>query len=196
MSLLRYLKKKPLPTAEQTVIGERDTTSANFEVEEVLDRATGNRKRKHYATYTDGDRAEIGKFAAENGKDFQELKSKNKIANTFIIVILINIANIKSRKRNRIYDNVMRFVLVSELWLVFHPISYYHTRITYYQPHLPHQQILVGSLQMILLYEDNCVGLLQLLRRPPHPTGISNNWPSIQTPPAITVSIVVKINNG
>ena len=114
MSLLRYLKKKPLPTAEQTVIGERDTTSANFEVEEVLDRATGNRKRKYYATYTDGDRAEIGKFAAENGKDFQELKSKNKIANTFI-VILINIANFLSRKRNRIYDNVMHYVLVSEI---------------------------------------------------------------------------------
>ena len=79
------------------------TRSANSEVEEVLDRAMGNRKRKRYATYTDGDKAEIGKFAVENvnmtalkrfKKDFQELKTKTKIANTFIIVILMNIANI------------------------------------------------------------------------------------------------------
>ena len=112
MSLLCYLKKKPFPTVEQIGIEERATSSANSEVEEVLDCATGNRKRKHYATCTDGDRAEIRKFAVENGnmaalkhfrKEFQELKRKNKIANNFIIVVFMNIANILSCKRNRIY---------------------------------------------------------------------------------------------
>ena len=76
----------------------------------MLDRATGNRKRKCYATYTDGDGAEISKFAAENGnmvalkcfrKDFQELKSKNKTANTFISVILMNITNIQKKPHLR-----------------------------------------------------------------------------------------------
>ena len=103
MSLLRYLKKKPFPTAEQTDIGELPTGGANSEIEEVLDRATGNRKRKCHATYTDGDRTEIGKICCRKWQHgcteaFQRRFSRSKEQKYnhkyFHYCILMNIADI------------------------------------------------------------------------------------------------------
>lgn len=64
MSLLKYFK----PSPSQTEIGKRLTAAANKEVERVTSAASSaERKRKRYATYTDEDRAKIGRYAAENG---------------------------------------------------------------------------------------------------------------------------------
>ena len=68
MSLLRYLNqtKTPLPTVHQTAIGEQATTEANRQVERVVGEMQSG-KRKRYTTYTDKDKARIGRYAAENG---------------------------------------------------------------------------------------------------------------------------------
>ena len=67
MSLLRYFQSKtPLPTVHQTAIGDRATSEANRQVERVVGERQ-SRKRKRYTTYRDEDRAQIGRYAAENG---------------------------------------------------------------------------------------------------------------------------------
>ena len=68
MSLFKYFKRaESLPTASQTGIGEQLTAAANKEVERAISTTTSSGKRKRYATYTDQDRAKIGRYAAENG---------------------------------------------------------------------------------------------------------------------------------
>ena len=73
MSLWRYIvssNTRTLSTAEPPGIGERATSSALAKVQEALARceaAANSGKRKRYASYTDEDRAKIGKYASENG---------------------------------------------------------------------------------------------------------------------------------
>ena len=76
VSYIRYLQAcSSLPTPQQTGIGERATTEVNTPVSEVNtpvsevigDSAHCNgRKRKHYTSFSDEDRAAIGRHAAEN----------------------------------------------------------------------------------------------------------------------------------
>ena len=71
MSILNYFKAKTtLPTASQPSLTEDAVQCANREVERVLEELQmqgGRRKRKAYSTFSDEDRAVIGKYAAENG---------------------------------------------------------------------------------------------------------------------------------
>ena len=84
MSILKYFQTS-LPTPEQTGIGERATTSANIEVSKQLKLTDG--KKKAYTTFSDEDRAKIGKHAAENGNSTALKNLSNRInKNTYIIL--------------------------------------------------------------------------------------------------------------
>ena len=79
MSILQFFQRKlPLPTPQQTGIGEQATIEANAAVqrETSADSAT-SRKRKKYTSFTDNDRAIIGKHAAENGNISAQKKFKS-----------------------------------------------------------------------------------------------------------------------
>ena len=123
MSLWCYIvssKPRKLPTAKQSGIGERATSSANAKVQEALTRCATSGKRKRYASYTDEDRAKFGKYASENGnaaalkrfrKDIPELgestvrsfKTKYLAAleNSRKLEDLTPITSIPSKKRGR-----------------------------------------------------------------------------------------------
>ena len=79
MSILKYFQRQsPLPTPEQTGIGERATKEANAAVgNELADRATGTSRKRKYTNFTDKDRAMIGKHAAENGNLSAQKKFKS-----------------------------------------------------------------------------------------------------------------------
>ena len=80
MNILKYFQhQSPLPTPEQTGIGERATKEANAAVgKELADCAMGtSRKRKKYTNFTDKDRAMIGKHTAENGNLGTQKKFKS-----------------------------------------------------------------------------------------------------------------------
>jgi len=72
MALLRFLKpKSSLPSATDTGLGETTTKEANAAVERVLQeqsQPTGGRtrKRKVYTSFSDEQRAVIGRYAAEH----------------------------------------------------------------------------------------------------------------------------------
>lgn len=69
MSLLRYFKHS-VPTVKQIGIGEEATKSANVAVLELQDRSRG---RKRYMDFSEEERVQIGRYAAENG-DISALK--------------------------------------------------------------------------------------------------------------------------
>ena len=93
MNLLRYLnqKKTPLPTARQTAIGERATSEANCQVKRVLGERQAE-KRKHYATYMDENRAQIGQYAAENGNTRAVKRFKADFLNSLTFTIILSAA--------------------------------------------------------------------------------------------------------
>ena len=66
MSLLRYFQPTPLPTPQQTGIGEQATAEANAAVARVIADSDSTRKRKRCTAFSDRDRAAIGRHAAEN----------------------------------------------------------------------------------------------------------------------------------
>ena len=68
MSLLKHLNqnKAPLPTVHQTGIGERATAEANCQDEKVVEEKQSG-KQKHYTTFTDENRVQIGRYTTENG---------------------------------------------------------------------------------------------------------------------------------
>ena len=71
MTLLKYFSHVP-PTAEDTGIGEVATREENKEVTEELcsseaDQTKQTRKRKVYNVFSGKQRAQIGKYAVENG---------------------------------------------------------------------------------------------------------------------------------
>ena len=76
MALLRYLKtKSSLPTPEDTGLGETTTKEANTAVQRVLTEQSqhtggpqtqcGTRKMKLYTSFSEEQRAVIGRYAAE-----------------------------------------------------------------------------------------------------------------------------------
>ena len=70
MALLKYFKKKSLPTSEETGLGEAMTREANAAVEAVLseDQSGGDKHRKRkYTHFTPQQRAKIAKYAAKCG---------------------------------------------------------------------------------------------------------------------------------
>ena len=71
MSILSFFKPTcPIPTAEDTGIGLQATQKANEAVKHVMSEQQAKRpakKQKIYTTFTNKQRANIGKYAAENG---------------------------------------------------------------------------------------------------------------------------------
>lgn len=80
MSILHFFQhKSPLPTPQQTRIGERTTKEANTAVQKEISAGHGTRrKRKRYTTFKDNNRAVIGKYAAENGNISAQKKFKTE----------------------------------------------------------------------------------------------------------------------
>ena len=82
MSLLHYFKPiSTLPTPEETGIGEAATKQANKAVQRVLESEEPPPKQRKYTTYSDEQRAEVGKYAAENGNAAALRKFKAEIPN-------------------------------------------------------------------------------------------------------------------
>ena len=71
MSILSFFKTTfPIPTADDTGIGLQATQKANEAVKRVMSEQQAKqpaKKRKIYTTFTDQQRPNIGKYAAENG---------------------------------------------------------------------------------------------------------------------------------
>ena len=65
MALLKYFKSS-LPTAKDAGISEVVTRETNAAVSRVLTERPQQRKRKAYTAFTDGQRAAIGRYAAEH----------------------------------------------------------------------------------------------------------------------------------
>lgn len=81
MSILQFFQHKlPLPTPQQTGIGEQATKKANVAVQKEISADSaghGNsRKRKKYTSFTDNDMAMIGKHTAENSNISAQKKFK------------------------------------------------------------------------------------------------------------------------
>ena len=81
MSILHFFQRKlPLPTPQQTGIGERATKEANAAIQKEISADSAghgtSRKRKKYTSFTDNDRVMIGKYAAENGNISAQKNSK------------------------------------------------------------------------------------------------------------------------
>ena len=66
MSLYNYFHPVfSLPTSQQSGLSEHGTFEANKAVEQVSEKKAGEKWK--YSSFTDEDRATVGKFAAENG---------------------------------------------------------------------------------------------------------------------------------
>ena len=80
MSLYRYFKR-PLPTSDETGIGDTLTKKANECVRDALETSAqprAKKARKERTVYSEEDRAAIGKFAAENGNARAQKHFKEK----------------------------------------------------------------------------------------------------------------------
>ena len=73
MSLLQYLKRSSavnsLPTPEETGLPCHVNDEANKSVSGALKKESAAEKKKYLTTFTAEDRAQIGKYAAENGNN-------------------------------------------------------------------------------------------------------------------------------
>ena len=72
MSILSYFKPSSmLPSPSDTGIGVVATKEANEDIRKVIDRGASanvvSKKRKAYTAFSDETRADIGRYAAENG---------------------------------------------------------------------------------------------------------------------------------
>ena len=87
MSLYKYfsaVKKEDLPATPPSgsTLRQKEVDSANLLVSKEIERSKNSASRGKYATYTELERARIGKYAAENGttracKHFSEVFKKN-----------------------------------------------------------------------------------------------------------------------
>ena len=85
MSLYKYfsaVKKEDLPATPPSgsTLKQKEVGSANLLVSKEIERSKNSASRGKYATYTELERARIGKYAAENAracKHFSEVFKKN-----------------------------------------------------------------------------------------------------------------------
>ena len=81
MSILQYFSRQ-LPRSNVTAIGEVVAREANDRVKRVLENQQSQqqgKKIKCHTHFTDRDRAEIGKHAAENGNSSAQRHFKSKV---------------------------------------------------------------------------------------------------------------------